>query len=111
MYRISEDDFALVHLKGSAKITNLVKTVLLPRISQKNDLFETQQSVVYGMGIENTQTSQISFYVNYADMVTTTVTYCKQIYGDQKLSLCAKAPNNGMPSACLGKKRIFRNRH
>ena len=34
LHRISEDDFTLIRLASSARITNLVKIVLLPRISQ-----------------------------------------------------------------------------
>ena len=106
--RINDDDFTIVHLASSARITSLTKVALLPRISQKDASFENVNCVSCGMGIENTQTNAVSYYLKYANVVTTNDVDCKKAFGSgiAKSVLCAKAQNNGFSSACPGEKGV-----
>lgn len=103
----TEVDIALIKLKTDVQLTSLVKTALLPRISQKNELFENHLATVCGFGVENQQTGEISTFLKFTELKILSQNDCKPYFGNVDIRiLCAKSMNS-LSSTCPGKSFVL----
>jgi chymotrypsin len=93
-------DLSLIKLKTKVQKTNTVNIALLPRASQRNELYAEKVAKVCGMGIEEDGT--ISSNLKFTALKILSQNDCRPFYGivDPKI-MCAKSTNSNA-STCNG---------
>lgn len=102
--RKTEVDMALIKLKSPVRVTALVKPALLPRSSERNQMYANRMAIVSGMGVENAQTSSVSYNLKYTELKIMAQADCRPYFGDVDVRrLCAKS-SSSFAATCPGLK-------
>ena len=100
--RNPETDMALVQMASSARQTGYVKPALLPRKSERNDLYVKKAAIICGMGIENQQTNKVSTYLKFAELEVMLQADCNKYYGDVNINMLCALSTVSYASSCPG---------
>lgn len=96
--KFEENDISLIFLKSAVSFTARTQPVLLPRLSQLNDLFLDRPVTTCGMGLENESKSIVSTYLKYAELTTVKCTPYGAIDSN---FICAQSMTS-LASSCAG---------
>ncbi|XP_037034019.1 trypsin alpha-like [Bradysia coprophila] len=102
-YKIN--NIAIIRLPASVTFRTNVRAILLPRVSDQGDTYESYDSYVSGFGVAEAGSSYLSNELRYAQKTVISNDVCRQSFDYRYIEstvLCATGFNGSTQSICYG---------
>lgn len=99
------NNLAIIRLPTSVVYRSNVRAILLPRISEQNETFESIDSYISGFGVSQPGSNYLSNDLNFAHQTVISNELCRQSYDSryvQSTVMCAAGYNGSTASICYG---------